>query len=80
MARPSIQRVFTPPIADCAICGAKAMCIDWHFRGMWRVMCDNNHTATRECGTTHRAICRWNNAQARRISADTLPLPGEVEG
>ena len=74
------QRVITPPIADCAICGAKAMCIDWDFRFAYKVICDNNHVATRECGTVHRAICRWNNAQARLVSAQALPIPsGDVK-
>lgn len=40
-------------------------------------MCDKNHTSTRECGTIHRAICRWNNAQAR-IHADAMEAPTDA--
>jgi hypothetical protein len=29
------------------------------------LMCNNNHTSTRECGSRHRAICKWNNAQEK---------------
>ena len=60
------QKLITPPISNCVRCGAPARCIDWDFRDQWRVMCDNNHTDTRECGTWHRAICRWNNRQKQR--------------
>ena len=59
------QQIKTPPIVPCARCGAEAKCIDWDFRDMWKVMCDNNHTSTKECSTRHRAICRWNNAQIK---------------
>jgi hypothetical protein len=60
------QKIKTPPITPCARCGAKAKCIeDWDFRDMWKVICDNNHTSTKDCGTKHRAICRWNNAQIK---------------
>jgi hypothetical protein len=59
------QQIKTPPIVPCARCGAEAKCIDWNFRDMWKVMCDNNHTSTKECSTRHRAICRWNNAQIK---------------
>ena len=61
------QPIKTPPIAPCARCGADAKCIDWDFRDRWRVMCDNNHTSTKECGTRHRAICRWNNTQEQEL-------------
>lgn len=57
------QIVKTPAILNCTKCGAKAVCIDWDFQDRWRVMCDNNHTETKECGSRHRAICRWNNKQ-----------------
>ena len=60
-----MQRPITPPIALCAKCGAKAECLDWDFNDRWQVICDNNHTSTKECGSRHRAICRWNNAQAK---------------
>jgi hypothetical protein len=59
------QQIKTPPIASCARCGAKAMCIDWNFDGKHRVWCDNNHVSTKECGSRHRAICLWNNAQIK---------------
>ena len=57
------QTVKTPAIKACSICGASAKVVDWDFRMQYRVICDNNHTATKECGTPHRAICRWNNKQ-----------------
>lgn len=69
------QKVHTPAIANCARCNAKGKVLDWDFRDMWRVYCDNGHTSTKECGTVHRAICRWNNAQARFITAHAIPLP-----
>lgn len=56
----SKQKVKILQISDCW-CGAKARIIDWDFRGMYRVMCDNNHTLTKECGTVNRAVHRWNN-------------------
>lgn len=59
------QQVKTPPIAPCARCGAEAMCIDWNYRGFYRVICNNNHTSTKECGSFHRAVCLWNNAQTK---------------
>ena len=68
------QTIKTPPILPCARCGAEAMCIDWDFNDMWRVMCDNNHTSTKRCGTAHRAICRWNNAQTKlKDTSQTVP-------
>lgn len=71
------QVATTPAIAKCARCGANATCIDWNYRDLWCVMCDKNHTSTRECGTIHRAICRWNNAQAR-IHADAMEAPTDA--
>ena len=57
-----------PQIAACAKCGAEAKCIDWDFDNRWQVICDNNHTCTKKCGTTHRAICRWNNVQEKLLA------------
>ena len=54
------QKIFTPLINKC-YCGANAKIIDWDFRNMYKVYCDNNHTLTKECGTINRAIHRWNN-------------------
>lgn len=55
------QKVITPPIEDC-FCGAKAKPIeDWDFRNQYRIICDNNHTLTKDCKSIHRAICLWNN-------------------
>ena len=62
------QTIKQPEILACAICGAKGIVIDWDFKSMYRVFCDNNHTATKECGTVNRAIHRWNNKQ--RIMSD----------
>lgn len=55
-----MQKVHIPQIEDCW-CGAKATVIDWDFRGMYKVMCSNNHSLTKECITVNRAVCRWNN-------------------
>lgn len=60
------QKVYTPPIYNCW-CGAAARLVDWDFRDCWRVMCDNNHTLTKECGTTNRAVWRWNNRMANKL-------------
>ena len=57
------QPIFTPPIAKCAICGAAADVMDWNFDMNYQVMCKNNHTSTKPCGTIHRAIMKWNNKQ-----------------
>jgi hypothetical protein len=54
------QKITTPEILNC-YCGAKAHPIDWEYKDMWKVYCDNNHTLTKECGSIHRAICLWNN-------------------
>lgn len=62
-----MQELKTPPISDCW-CGAKAKLIDWDFRDQWRVMCDKNHTLTKECGTTHRATCLWNNRVIKKLN------------
>ena len=59
------QVVKVPKIKDCAICGAKALPIDWDYRDRWQVVCDNNHTSTKECNTVNRAVHRWNAAQER---------------
>ena len=53
----------TPEIAKCAKCGADAQVIDWYYDMRYRVICDNNHTATGACNTIHRAIVKWNNKQ-----------------
>lgn len=60
------QTPVTPQISDC-FCGSKAKAIDWDFKDMWQVMCDKNHTLTKECGTRHRATCLWNNRIAEII-------------
>lgn len=54
------QPIFTPEIEKCW-CGAPARPIDWDFKMRYQVMCDNNHTLSKECNTKHRAICKWNN-------------------
>ena len=55
-----VQKVITPYTSKCH-CGLPAHAIDWDFNDKWAVMCDNNHTMTKPCGTKHRAICLWNN-------------------
>ena len=70
------QKVVTPPIKACARCGAQARVIGWNFDFMYRVMCDNNHTSTKECGSAHRAICLWNNRQDK-IAANRDKGDGE---
>jgi len=62
------QKIYTPAIKACAKCGAPAKVLDWNFNMRYRVMCDNNHTATGECNTQHRAICRWNNKQDKMMA------------
>lgn len=74
-----IQRIITPPVANCEVCGVKAMCLDWNYNFRYRVMCDNNHVATKECGSAHRAICRWNNAQKRLVNVRALHIAEEIE-
>jgi hypothetical protein len=55
------QIPITPEISHCW-CGMPAKVIDWNDNFMYQVMCDANHTMTRQCGSAHRAICKWNNA------------------
>ena len=57
------QKIITPPILNCARYGATAKALSWNFN--YKVYCDNNHTSTQECGSRHRAICRWNNNQIK---------------
>ena len=66
------QKITTPPIAKCAACGADAKCIDWDYDFGYRVICDNNHTATGKFITSHRAICRWNTAQRKVAAPDNV--------
>lgn len=56
-----MQKVVTPKIKECPICGAEAKALSWNFDFNYQVMCDNNHTLTKECGSRHRAVCKWNN-------------------
>ena len=67
MKRFTKQPIKTPEIKQC-FCGAHARLVDWDFRDMWRVMCNNNHTLTKECGTKHRAVCRWNARVEARLN------------
>jgi hypothetical protein len=62
------QQIKTPSVAPCTRCGAEARCIDWHYNGKYKVWCDNNHTSTKECGSWHRAVCLWNNAQTKLLT------------
>lgn len=57
----------TPAILNCW-CGAPARVIDWNDAFMYQVMCDVNHTLTKECASAHRAICRWNNRVTHRLN------------
>jgi hypothetical protein len=60
------QKVFTPAIVDCARCNVPPrLCEDFDFRDTWQIGCLNCNHSTKFCSTGHRAICRWNNAQAR---------------
>ncbi len=56
------QKVITPDIKPCPVCGSRAVALSWNFNFNYQVMCDKNHTLTKECGSRHRAICKWNNA------------------
>jgi len=55
------QKLITPEILPCAICGSAAKVIDWNYNMQYRVICNNNHTVTGSFITRHRAICKWNN-------------------
>ncbi len=57
------QRVITPQIEKCHICGSFAKCIDWNYDMRYRVMCNNNHSTVGEYNSAHRAVCKWNNIQ-----------------
>ena len=59
------QKIITPPILNCARCGATAKALSWNFDFNYKVYCDNNHTSPKECASRHRAICRWNNKQIK---------------
>lgn len=50
-----MQTVRIPEILDC-YCGAKAHVVDWDYRMLYRVMCDNNHILRGENITVNRAI------------------------
>jgi len=54
------QKLITPEIKNCH-CGSKAKVI-WMDYNNWQVHClDNDHRVTPEMGSSHRAICKWNN-------------------
>ena len=38
------QKIITPPILNCARCGATAKALSWNFDFNYKVYCDNNHT------------------------------------
>jgi hypothetical protein len=60
------QKVHTPAIACCARCNTPGRLEeDWGFRDTWKIICFNCNRSTKYCGTRHRAVCRWNNAQSR---------------
>ena len=57
------QKVITPQMKKC-FCGSEVKMTSWEYGQEWvvRVECiDNNHSLTRYCGSTHKAICKWNN-------------------
>jgi len=62
------QVVKIPRILNCTICNAPAIIIDWNYKMLYKVMCDNNHTLKGECLTINRAIHRWNNEQIRKTN------------
>jgi len=64
------QKVITPPISTC-FCGSKAKVVDWNWNERYLVMCDNNHTLSKECGSHHKAICLWNNRVAQKLKEIT---------
>ena len=71
------QRVITPQISKCW-CGADVGVLDWDHRMMYRAWCDNGHTLTNECGSQHRAICKWNNRIAALTASDVERLNKEA--
>ena len=55
------QIVKTPNVLPCW-CGARAEAFQsMEHQFLYQVMCDNNHTLSKECGTVNRAVCLWNN-------------------
>ena len=73
------QNVITPALLSCAKCGAQPKLEeDWDFRDMWQVVCltPGCGRRTKECGTRHRATCRWNNAQLKQLT--TYPTTTET--
>lgn len=56
------QKLIIPEITRC-YCGSDAKIITWDIYGeyVYKVMCENNHTLSKYCGTRNRAIHRWNN-------------------
>jgi hypothetical protein len=61
------QKIKIPEISKCW-CGETAELIDWDFKMMYRVLCKNNHTLTKECITPNRAIHRWNNRVKEKLN------------
>jgi hypothetical protein len=59
------QKVFTPDILPCSICGSSAGVIDWNYNLLYKVYCDNNHSTNSGTGciTINRAVHKWNNKQ-----------------
>ena len=57
------QKLITPEISECPRCGSSnTKCISENFNEQYHVECYScNQTLTRECGSRHRAICKWNN-------------------
>jgi len=64
------QKIITPPIEICAICGEPASAFDWDYNLKYKVFCKNNHSATGRCNTRHRAVMLWNNAQKAKKTND----------
>lgn len=55
------QEVKTPNILRCW-CGAESEAFQsMENQFMYQVMCKQNHTLSKECGSVHRAVCLWNN-------------------
>lgn len=61
------QKVITPPVLNCSICGSPARVIDWDYNMLYKVYCDKNHTtnAGKGCITVNRSVHKWNNKQIK---------------
>lgn len=67
------QKVITPEIKNCPNCNDIAVIKTiLEYDTMYRVVCRScGKCLTKECGSKHRAICKWNN-KVDRIKNNSL--------